>query len=690
MRNNLQKYAAVILLAILLVACSPLINTVKALYLYSDTLISVDGDAHEVPLYEVSNSASFTITLDCSITGLEANPGGDHFNFELANVTAANYVTVSLFTNLLDIAVQEDGEEIFHEWVDPSASGDEQIEVLVLNTGQILAYVDGELVLNEPVLSSEYMTGLDTIFYAFVDYGSPFEGPPTGSVHAQVVTHATGDISAEVGNNAPVNIDCDSDEVFDVGVDGWVNVTVFDADFVADLEDVYILVTEGIHEGGDDFFVLIWYGYGYPLLCKTGTFEEVYDPNELCVISENSMNETVDANTVLLSFCFQLTGAMNHGSADVYVSTDDSETEDEDLYSEQFSVNFYFDITIVDSSFGWTGLHPGDVNATLNAAQIVYPDDFEEGSIDEDWWYIHQESGGTVSLSTDWSTSGEQSLFCSVIDGEGSMGNLGLTLPIYYSQFSTNFTFKVSDGLGGLDEDYSLWLLGLIDNEGDAPNWTEYPYGEHKIRLWVYRETDEPECPWNGTAWYLSYDVDIGGDDFGYSVIDDFALNNTYQINLQVDAIAGAITLVVNGSAVISLTGLDIEESYDGLSGVWLGAYVGSNAFSADVYFDEFVTTDLSGDGAIDFIITANGYWYVSVKADAAYLVSGENTIACGAILFGGDLVDAIPLTTDYQGFTGDQEVFEQEYYVILWITIPNPQQDGTYTLTISFSGGED
>jgi hypothetical protein len=48
-------------------------------------------------------------------------------------------------------------------------------------------------------------------------------------------------------------------------------------------------------------------------------------------------------------------------------STDDASAQDQDTYTNKFSINFYLSITINDGTHGWTGLSPGSSNTQLNS-----------------------------------------------------------------------------------------------------------------------------------------------------------------------------------------------------------------------------------------------------------------------------------------------------------------------------------
>lgn len=93
-------------------------------------------------------------------------------------------------------------------------------------------------------------------------------------------------------------------------------------------------------------------------------------------------------------------------------------------------------------------------------------------------------------------------------------------------------------------------------------------------------------------------------------------------------------------------------------------------------------------DGDLDISVTCNDTFDVQVKAAAANLVSGGNTIAVGNITVHEDtLGSSIPLTTNYAdvvGLTGESAGADQAKSFKLWIDIPAGQTPGSYTYTLN------
>jgi len=154
----------------------------------------------------------------------------------------------------------------------------------------------------------------------------------------------------------PTNDACGTTAAFDAGVDAWVNMTVSDVNLVADLSTVDIQVTAS--DGRN--FCLRW-------TQSSNTFSEVNDTSGICTLSGSSVRANLNTTQDLVSFCFQISSDAQSGNCNVAaVSTDDESTTDTDLYASKFSINFYFSITVTDSTFSWTGLVPGSTNVTIN------------------------------------------------------------------------------------------------------------------------------------------------------------------------------------------------------------------------------------------------------------------------------------------------------------------------------------
>ena len=105
---------------------------------------------------------------------------------------------------------------------------------------------------------------------------------------------------------------------------------------------------------------------------------------------------------------------------------------------------------------------------------------------------------------------------------------------------------------------------------------------------------------------------------------------------------------------------------------------------------DQPITTPVDGD--IDLTVTANAAYDLETKGSGA-LTSGGNTIALSNVKFHEDtLGSATTMTTDYQdigGLISEPAGAANPESFVLWLTVPNPQQDGTYTYTVYVQGTE-
>jgi len=152
-------------------------------------------------------------------------------------------------------------------------------------------------------------------------------------------------------NNAPTNDACDSDATFDVDTYSWSNMTVSDADLVADLQTVDIQVTTS----DSKVFTLRW-------TQATDVFSEQSDPDGICTLDvSGSARINIDSDTDKIAFKFKISVAAQKGACNAQATTtDDQDATDIDTYTAEFSINFYCSITIVDGTHSWTGLSPGD------------------------------------------------------------------------------------------------------------------------------------------------------------------------------------------------------------------------------------------------------------------------------------------------------------------------------------------
>ncbi len=141
-------------------------------------------------------------------------------------------------------------------------------------------------------------------------------------------------------NVAPTNDACDSDANFNVGSDGWVNMTVSDTNLVADLSTVSILVSTQDAKS----FRLNW-------TQATGVFSEEADASGICTLSGNSTRVNVDSDTDKIAFCFAVSAEVQYGNVNVTAQTiDDAGASDTDSYVNEFSINAYSSFVVLDGN----------------------------------------------------------------------------------------------------------------------------------------------------------------------------------------------------------------------------------------------------------------------------------------------------------------------------------------------------
>ncbi len=159
-------------------------------------------------------------------------------------------------------------------------------------------------------------------------------------------------------NAVPTNDACDGDTYFDVDTYGWVKQTVTDVDGVADLKTVDIQVTTL----DSKVFTLRW-------TQSSNTFSEVSDPDGIVTLDvSGSQRVNIDSDTDRIEFKFKISAAAQKGFASVQATViDDADAQDQDNYADEFSINFYLEITIIDSSHGWTSIAPGATDVLINS-----------------------------------------------------------------------------------------------------------------------------------------------------------------------------------------------------------------------------------------------------------------------------------------------------------------------------------
>jgi hypothetical protein len=163
------------------------------------------------------------------------------------------------------------------------------------------------------------------------------------------------------GNTAPTNDACDSDAAFNVGADGWVNMTVSDANLVADFNTVSILVTTSDAKT----IRLNW-------TQATNTFSEVTDASGICTLSGSSTRVNIDADTDKIAFYFAISAGAQKGACDVTTQTiDDAGDSDSDNYASEFTINAYSSFTVL----------AGNTTHTWNAAPNTNDNLLDQGAI---------------------------------------------------------------------------------------------------------------------------------------------------------------------------------------------------------------------------------------------------------------------------------------------------------------------
>jgi hypothetical protein len=162
-----------------------------------------------------------------------------------------------------------------------------------------------------------------------------------------------------VANTAPTNDACDSTATFTVNVDAWVNMTVSDANLVADLFTVDIQVNT---TGDAETFTLRW-------TQATNVFSEVSDSSGICTLSASSVRANIDTDTDKIAFKFKFTSG-KAGNCDVKATTtDDASAADTDTYTNEFSLAFYTELTVVTTTHSWS-ITPGQSDILITEGTI--------------------------------------------------------------------------------------------------------------------------------------------------------------------------------------------------------------------------------------------------------------------------------------------------------------------------------
>ena len=184
---------------------------------------------------------------------------------------------------------------------------------------------------------------------AWKGYGRSADHATASQRPKLVVTYTT--------NSAPVNEAPVSDTTFDVDTDGWVNVTVLDAEggYLA-LETVEVNVTTASSE----VFILRWTN-------DTASFTELSDSSNVCTLnSGTSERSNINGTADTYCFYFKVNAAPIKGACSVNVtSVDSADASDSDVHAAEFSINFYLGITVNDGSHSWASMNPGTTDQAL-------------------------------------------------------------------------------------------------------------------------------------------------------------------------------------------------------------------------------------------------------------------------------------------------------------------------------------
>jgi len=164
-------------------------------------------------------------------------------------------------------------------------------------------------------------------------------------------------------NYAPTNDACDSTATFSVDVDAWVNMTVSDANLVADLNVVMIAVTTS----DSKTFNLSW-------TQATNAFAETLDASGVCTLnSTSSVRANVDSNTDLISFFFKISSGAQSGNCNVKTTTtDDAGLSDVDTYTAEFTIAFYSQISVTTVAHTWTNATAGVTSQLVDGSFVNF------------------------------------------------------------------------------------------------------------------------------------------------------------------------------------------------------------------------------------------------------------------------------------------------------------------------------
>lgn len=299
---------------------------------------------------------------------------------------------------------------------------------------------------------------------------------PAGLVFAATSGSSNG--SAEVGNVAPTVTNpgfydsADSTNTNNTSIDVWteyhVNCTVTDDNTLYDLENVTYVIWEETYadEGSADSNVN---HYTFRYVNDTDTWEEVGpdsagDSHLVSASCSDPTDHTATSGTFKLALKLHKTANYTASTTawkiKIYAYDNATSGSNQQLF---FGVNFYLEITVDDSSHGWSSLSPGDTDVLIDTPV--------DGDIDV-----------TVTANANFDLQAR---------GDGDLTRTGGGTPI---------------GLGNvtIHKDTLASSVSLTTTYADIPGLTGLSRGEsqaHSFKLWI----DVPSGTEHGTYTYTLY-----------------------------------------------------------------------------------------------------------------------------------------------------------------------------------------
>ena len=243
------------------------------------------------------------------------------------------------------------------------------------------------------------------------------------------------------GNTAPANDACDSTATFTVNIDGWVNMTVSDANLVADLSTVMIAVTAA----DSKTFNLTW-------TQASNTFAETLGASGICTLSGSSVRVNVDSDTDKIAFLFKISVAAQSGNCVVEATTtDDSAASDTDTYSAEFTIASYSVLTVLagNSTHTWANSPSGTNDNLLDQGAIYF-------NVTANYTFKIQAKGdGNLMKGTDYI----------------ALGNVTIHVDTLVSSIPLTTTYADVGGLTSqsMGEDLTLSVKVWLDVPADQP-----------------------------------------------------------------------------------------------------------------------------------------------------------------------------------------------------------------------------